>query len=366
MKPLKILYTEAATGYGGQERYIHRLMRMMRNKGHTVEALCQPESELNQYLQADGFTVHHAVMDRGSDFWRNLLSLRRLMRQQHYDVVNTNSRRDTVHAGFAARLAGVPLVVRTRHLAKPIGSLLSYRWAPHRVIAVSEFVRSQIIARGVNPDHVDVVFPAVELPDPLPAQTLRAELGLDANARLVGTIAVLRKEKGVQELIEAMIPILRAQPSVYLIVIGGGALQTQLEQFASQHKVLGQVYFLGARNDVPSLIGDLDVFASATYLEASGTAFAEAAAAKLPVVGTAVGGVPEMMSPGESGILVPLHDISALNQALIQLIDAPHLCHQMGQVGHNYAVVEGRFTLKTMQQRTEYSYRRWLESRHVH
>ena len=361
MPPLKILYTEAATSYGGQERYIHRLMREMRQHGHRVEALCQPDAQLRQHLEADGFTVHQAKMERGSGFLRTVLSLRKLMQAEAYDVVNTHSRKDTIRAGVAARLAGVPLVVRTRHLAKPVGSLLSYSWIPHRVIAVSEFVRNQIVQRGMKPDHVDIVFPAVELPDPLPPQVLRKELGVDEQAILVGSIAVLRKEKGTQELIQAMAPILRASPTVHLVVIGGGALQTQLEQFAEQLQVLGQVHFLGARNDVPALIGDLDIFALATHIEASGTAFAEAAAAKLPVVGTQVGGVPEMMQAGQSGMLVPLHDIVALRQAIQRLINDPELRQRMGQAGYQYAVTEGRFLLETMQQRTEQSYYRWLE-----
>lgn len=361
MQPLKILYTEAATTYGGQERYIHQLMRLMRAQGHIVEALCQPESQLSYYLKKEGFTVHHAMMDSSGDFWRNLLPLRRLIKQHRYHIVNTNSRRDTVHVGAAARLAGVPLVVRTRHLAKPIGSLLSYGWLPHRVIAVSEFVRNQIIKRGVKPDHVDIVYPAVAFSDPLPLQKLRAELNLDQNALLVGSIAVLRKEKGVQELIQAMAPILRVQSHIHLVIMGGGVLQEQLIHFAEQLQVSSQVHFLGMRNDVPELIGDLDIFASATYLEASGTTFAEAAAAKLPVIGTQVGGVPEMMDPNKSGMLVPLHDVVSLRKALQRLIDNPELRLQMGQAGYQYAITEGRFSLDTMRKKTEYSYRRWLE-----
>lgn len=361
MHPLKILYTEAATSYGGQERYIHRLMREMRKAGHTVEALCQPDSQLRQHLIDDGFSVHLFVMDKGAGFWRNLLPVRRLLKQQQYDVVNTHSRRDTVHIGCAARLAGVPLVVRTRHLAKPVGSLLSYSWIPQRVIAVSEFVKKQIVQRGVKSDYVDIVFPAVELPEPLPPQTLREELGLDAEAIIVGSIAVLRKEKGMQELIQAMAPLLRDNSRLRLVIIGGGVLQPQLENFAQQLEVLPQVHFMGARNDVPALIGDLDLFVSATYLEASGTAFAEAAAAKLPVIGTQVGGVPEMMHVGHSGLLVPLHDIVALRKAIKRLIDNPELRAQMAEAGYDYAVVQGRFTLDTMQKRTERSYRRWLE-----
>lgn len=361
MQPLKILYTEAATTYGGQERYVHRLMNLMRDQGHIVEALCQPDSQLSDRLKVDGFTVHHVVMDKGSDFWRNLLFLRRLIKQHQFDVVNTNSRRDTIHAGTAARLAGVPLVVRTRHLAKPIGSLLSYRWIPHRVIAVSDFVRNQIIKRGINADHADIVYPAVGFSDPLPPQKLRTELSLDEKALLIGCIAVLRKEKGVQELIQALAPILRVQSHIHLIIIGGGVLQEQLAHFAKQLDVSSQVHLLGMRQDVPELIGDLDIFASATYLEASGTALAEAAAAKLPVIATQVGGVPEMMSPNKSGMLVPLHDVVSLRKALQRLIDNPELRYQMGQAGYHYAITEGRFILKTMQERTEHSYRRWLE-----
>ncbi len=363
MKPLKILYTEAATGYGGQERYMHRLMRQMRVAGHEVHALCQSDARLRQYLEAEGFTVHLFSMDSGSDFWRNLLALRRLMQEQHYDVVNTNSRRDTIHAGVAARLAGVPLVVRTRHLARPVGSLLSYRWVPHRVIAVSEFVRQQIIQRGMPAEAIDVVYPAVALPDPLPKQRLRHMLNLSTDDILVGSIAVLRKEKGMQELIQAMAPIIRARTDVHLVIIGGGALQTQLEQFAQQLDADAQVHFLGEQQDISELIGDLDIFALATYLEASGTVFAEAAAAKLPTIGTQVGGVPEMLLPGQSGMLVPLHDIVALRQALQRLIDQPELRKQMGLAGYDYAVTEQRFSLITMQKKTEACYRRWLEQR---
>lgn len=363
-RPLKILYSEAATGYGGQERYIHRLMRQMRRHGHEVHALVQPGAQLLDHLRDDQFKVHTKVMDSGIDFWRNLLSIRRLLRAQRYDVVNTNSRRDTVHVGAAARLAQVPLIVRTRHLARPVGSLLSYSWVPHRVIAVSQFVRQQIIHRGMKADYVDVVLPAVDLPDPLPTQVLRAELNLNESAVIVGSIAVLRKEKGMQELIQAMAPLIRQQEKLHLVIIGGGSLQDRLVDFAEQLEVKERVHFLGTRHDIERLIGDFDIFASATYLEASGTTFAEAAAASVPVVGTQVGGVPEMMQPGKSGLLVPLHDIVSLRNAINRLIQHPDLGKKMGQKGYQFAVTEGTFSLDVFQAKTEQSYRRWLEQRH--
>lgn len=361
MRKLKILFAEAAPDYGGQERYIHRLMLQLREQGHEVEMLCQPHAQLRYFLEQDGFVVHTVRMKKGLDFWRNLFRLRKFFKAHHYDVVNTASRIDTVQVGIPARLAGVPLVVRSRHLAKPIGSLLTYKWIPHRLITVSEFVRKQITDRGINPDYVDIAPPAVDFPIPLPPQKLREELGLTDSDLIVGSIAVLRRDKGMDSLINAMYPLLGGDPQVHLVIVGDGGEMQKLQAQVQQAGIESQVHFLGNRNDVPELIGDFDVFALATHIEASGTAFAEAAAARVPVVGTDVGGVSEMMAPGKSGFVVPLGDVPALTQAISRLLEDPVLRQKMGDVGYQYAIVENRFTLSALCDQTERSYYRWLE-----
>ncbi len=361
MRKLSILFAEAATSYGGQERYVHRLMLELRAKGHSVEMLCQPQAQLHTLLEQDGFVVHTVRMKKGLDFWRNLFRLRKFFKAHHYDVVNTASRIDTVQVGIPARLAGVPLVVRSRHLARPIGSLLTYKWIPHRLITVSEFVRKQITDRGIPKDYVDIAPPAVNLPDPLPPQKLRQELGLQASDLVVGSIAVLRRPKGMDALIEAMVPLLHAKSYAHLVIVGDGGEMQKLQAQVQQAGVALQVHFLGNRNDVPELIGDFDVFALATHIEASGTAFAEAAAARVPVVGTDVGGVSEMMVPEKSGFVVPLGDVPALTQAISRLLDDPVLRQKMGDVGYQYAIIENRFTLSALCDQTERSYYRWLE-----
>lgn len=362
--PLNILYTEAALAYWGEERYIHRLMREMRNKGHNVEMLCQPNAELVDILRADGFVVHTFPMDhRFVDFWRNLNPIRKLIKERQFDVVNTNSRRDTIHVGAAARLALKPLVVRTRHLAKRVNSLTAYSWIPHRVITASYFVRDMIIKRGMKADHIDVVYPAVALPLPLPEQRLRAELNLATDDIIVGSIAALRAEKGFDELIRAMQPIIAENPKVHLVIVGGGDEYDALVRLIDRLNLTQNIHLLGQRHDVAHLIGDFDLFALATHIEASGTAFAEAAAAKLPTVGYNTTGVPEMVKTGETGFLVPLHDVNALSQAILALIKDPQLRHTMGEKGFQYAIAQERFTLSALQEKTELSYRRWLEQR---
>lgn len=365
MRKLHVLYAEAATGYGGQERYLHRLMLQMRERGHVVEMLCQPDAELRFHLEKDGFVVHTVPMRRGWSFWISVIKTIRFLRKHRYDVVNTTSRMDTLQVGLPARLVKVPLVVRSRHLARPIGSLLSYTWIPQRLITVSDFVRRQMLAKGIPADHIGVVPPAVDLPDPLPPQKLKRELGLAAGAIVVGSIAVLRRPKGMGELIHAMVPLLRANSKVHLVIVGDGGLMSELRWQVKNEALESQVHFMGERHDVAELIGDFDIFALATHIEASGTAFAEAGAARVPVVGTDVGGVSEMIDPGKSGLLVPLGDTLALTKALQALINDPELRVRMGEEGYRYSVLEKRFVLETLGAQTEKHYRRWLEAKEL-
>lgn len=362
MKPLRIIHAEAATGFAGQERYIFRLMTALRDQGHHVQAVCQPHARLADELRKAGFQVDTLYMDGAWNHLKGLPYLVRLLLQGNFNVLNTHSRRETLLLGAAARLAGVPLIVRTRHLAKPVGSLLAYTSIPKRVIAPSEFVRQHLIDRGVAPAHVAVVPPAVDFPDPMPVPVLRAELGLDADAVVVGSVGVLRKEKGHEQLIQAMQPLFERHPNLHLVIVGGGdaaltALRTQIAAAGLETCI----HLLGTRSDVPALLPDFDIFALATHIEASGTAFVEAGAAGVPVIGTRVGGVPEMMREGDSGLLVPLFDIPALTQALERLITDPDLRQRMGRAGRRYCLEEGRFTRAALGERTESCYRRWLE-----
>lgn len=364
MTPLRILHSEAATSFGGQEQYIFRMMLAMRERGHHMEAVCQPHAVLAQRLRDEGFTVHTTYMDGPVNFLKSQVSIRRVLRQGRFDVLNTHSRRDTIVAGCAARLAGTPLIVRTRHLANKVGSLLSYTVIPHRVTTASDFVRNHLIERGVSPGHVATVYPAVDTPPVPEFSTLRQELSLAQNDVVVGCVAVMRKLKGHRELIDAMEPLIKDRPNVHLVLVGGGSPVFEEVQAYVAEKGLGKrVHMLGARRDVPNLLAGFDIFALATRKEASGTVFVEAGAAGLPVVGTNVDGVPEMMQAGVSGLLVPLDDGPALTAALRRLIDDPELRRQMGQAGFRFCRDDDKFSANAMAQRAEACYTRWLAER---
>src|SRR5690606_9207567 len=121
---------------------------------------------------------------------------------------------------------------------------------------------------------------------------------------------------------------------LHLVFVGSGS--PVMEQTRAHVATLGlqaRIHFMGMRNDVPNLLAGMDIFALATKQEASGTVYVEAEACGIPVIGTDVGGVAEMMRDGVTGILVPVQDQAALAAALDRLIEDPALRRSMGQAG---------------------------------
>jgi glycosyltransferase involved in cell wall biosynthesis len=364
MEPLRVLHAEAATAFGGQEHRILKEMLAMRERGHHMEALVQPRAQLVGRLRDAGFTVHTLEMGGAINYVKGVFATRRLLLQGRYDVVNTHSRIDTLIAGSAGHLAGTPLIVRTRHLSNKVGSMLSYTWLPHRVTTVSDYVRTYLISRGVPADRVATAYSPVVLPPPVEHSTLREELKLSADDIVVGCVAVMRATKGHRELIDAIRPLMASRPNLHLVFVGAGSpTYEQTEAYIAELGLGARIHLMGTRRDIPNLLAGFDLFALATQQEASGTVFVEAQASGLPVIGTDVGGVSEMMQDGVTGILVPAKDGAALAHALERLIDDPELRRKMGQAGRRRVWDEGTFSTERLAERTEQLYRNWIRER---
>lgn len=372
-RPLRILHTEAAKGMGGQEIYIFRHMQVMRARGHHVALLCQPDARLATRARDDGFTVHTLRMGGMARLLRGIWSVSRLVRRERYDVVNTTSRRDALIAAAGARLGGTPLVVRSRHLMSPVNSLLTYTGLPHRVITVSNFVKQLLADRGIPAEHIGIVPPMAVAPtdtahEPSWQQLqetrarVRAELGFEEQDIVVGCVAVLREPKGHAELLQAMVPLCKANPRLHLVVVGDGqAVMQRLQATCAEHDLQRQVHLLGFRSDASQLMPGFDIFALATHKEASGTVFLEAAQAGLPIVSHRVGGVPEMLVEGSNAILTRLGDNSALTGALRLLVDDPERRRQMGRSGWEWICSAKRFSPEGHAEATEHYYHQWMK-----
>jgi glycosyltransferase involved in cell wall biosynthesis len=339
-------------------------MTAMRARGHHMEAICQPKALLAERLSDAGFTVHTLEMDGVANYLKGIATIRGILREGRFDVLNTHSRRDTVIAAPAARLAGTPLIVRTRHLSNKVGSLWSYTRLPHRVTTVSDHVRQHLIDRGVPAEKVATVYSPIVLPPPVERSTLREELGLADDDIVVGCVAVMRATKGHKDLIDAIAPLMASRPKLHLVFVGGGSpVFEQTQAYVVELGLQDRIHLMGMRRDVPNLLAGFDLFALATQQEASGTVYVEAQASGLPVIGTDVGGVSEMFRDGETGILVPPRDARALTGALQRLIDDAGLRRSMGEAGRKMVWEEGVFSPARLAETTEAVYAKWLAER---
>ena len=374
-KPLKILHTEAAKGFGGQEIYIYRHMLAMRDRGHDVSLLCQPGARLGEMAREAGFTVHALKMGGLLRLLRGIWWVSRLVRRHTYDVVNTTSRRDALIAAAGARLGGAPLVVRSRHLMSPVNSLLTYTGLPHRVLTVSSFVKQLLVHRGIADTHIGIVPPIAVPPQWSQAGSddawqclqdtraeVRRELGFNDAQTVVGCVAVLREAKGHAELLRAIAPLCRQHPELQLVIVGDGKpVMDRLTALREELGIAAQVHLLGYRLGACRLMTAFDVFALATHKEAAGTVFLEAAYVGVPIVATRVGGVPEMLVEGSNALLAPLGDPAALTDALRALVEDPERRRQMGRAGWDWMRTAHRFTPTGHTEATEYYYHQWLK-----
>ena len=364
MPSLRIVHSEAATSFGGQEGRIFKEMHAMRARGHHLEAICQPRAQLTERLRDAGFTVHAVDMAGPVNYLKGVAAVRKILKAGRFDVLNTHSRRDTVIAALAGRMAGTPLIVRTRHLSNPVGSMWSYTVLPHRVTAVSDHVRKYLITRGVPPEKIATVYSPIVLPAPVERSTLRGELGLADDDVVVGCVAVMRATKGHKDLIDAIAPLMATRPKLHLVFVGAGSpVFEQTQAYVAERGLQDRIHLMGTRRDVPNLLAGFDLFALATQQEASGTVFVEAQASGLPVIGTNVGGVSEMFRDGVTGFLVPPKDPAALTAALARLIDEPALRRAMGAAGRKMVWEEGVFSPARLAETTEAIYLRWLAER---
>jgi glycosyltransferase involved in cell wall biosynthesis len=221
-----------------------------------------------------------------------------------------------------------------------------------RLIAVSEAIARKIVVEGRslrNGPQIELIHNGVDLErydHQEPCCTLRDEYGMEPGSRIVGVVARLEPEKGHPTLLDAWPLVLRECPDAYLLVVGEGSRQEALESQARELRIAHRVVFTGRRDDVPAVTAALDVAVLPSYREAQGLSVLEAMALSRPVVASAVGGIPEMIEDGVTGLLVPPHDPAALAKAVTRLLTDHPYADTLARAGHD--LVHARFCVELM------------------
>jgi len=159
-------------------------------------------------------------------------------------------------------------------------------------------------------------------------------------------VAHLADHKGHRYLIQAMKALKEYTEKIKVIIVGGGPLRLELDKQARELQVKEFVYFLGFREDIPQILSSLDLFVLSSYLEGMGSSLLDAMAARLPVVATKTGGIPEVVIHRKTGLLVPPRNPSSLAKAILKLYKDRDLASRLGQKG--YEVVHKKFSAEAM------------------
>lgn len=298
--------------------------------GHEV-LLLAPQGELAERARARGVPVRTLPFFGPWDL-RAALGLAREVRSWRPDLVHLH----TSHAhtiGMLARCLGTwPRYVVSRRVALPVRRGPKYgRWVD-RFIAVSEAVRRILVAGGIPLERVSVVYsgvPVDRLAASIPDDRLLWEMG--EGEVLAGNASALTREKDHATLIRAFGWAVGRLPKLRLLIAGDGPLRRDLERLRDELGLGDKVRFLGFRDGIWGTFKALDVFVVSSRGEGLGVSLVEAMACGLPVVATRVGGIPEVVLDGETGILVPPGDPRALGEALVRLASDRKLREEMGR-----------------------------------
>jgi glycosyltransferase involved in cell wall biosynthesis len=314
-----VLHTESSPGLGGQELRTLSEARWTVERGWRVLLAGQPDGRFVARARAAGLEAVGVRM-RGAWDLGAVCALRRLIRREQVSIVHTHSSVDGWVGGLAARAARVP-VVRTRHVSIRIRRRWNpvYRRLADRVITSGEAVRRLVIDTGVDPLRVTAIPAGVELAEFTGGSddgpSMRESLGL--TRPVIGSVAMFRGSKGHAHLLDAFATVHARRPEARLLLIGDGIRRPWVEGLAKARGLAEAVFFTGFRTDVPALLAAMDCFVLAsTRTEGVPQSLLQAFAAGVPVVASAIGGIPEVVMDGKTGILVPPEDAAALTRAI--------------------------------------------------
>ncbi|MCL7960263.1 MAG: glycosyltransferase [marine benthic group bacterium] len=360
--PIRIVYLIDSLGMGGAERVLlSNLEHLDRGRFEPRVAVLQQRggNPLAGEIQKLGIPVDMVWVERLRDP-RALPRVIRYLRASRADLLHTQLEFSIILGGVAARVLRIPCVstLHTFNVPAP-GTRDAWRaklnwWSLRRmntmVITVSEAGRLHHLDYGrLPPDRVITMYNGVDLaafgPRDEPAGfSLRHKLGIQPDAPVIVTVAVLRKPKGHRHLIGALAGILPSMPDTKLVIVGDGDEGPALRRQATDLQLDGHVVFTGARSDIADLLAMSNLFVLPTLDDVLPTVVAEAMAAGLPVVASNVGGLPEMVVDGVTGLLVPPADEEALADACLELLTNRRKAHVMGLAGRD--VARERFDVK--------------------
>jgi glycosyltransferase involved in cell wall biosynthesis len=367
--PRRILFLAWAPFFSGAERALLLTVRHLDPARYVPHVIVGTEGETAAALREAGVAcdvwplaridLRHPLGGLQS-VWRVFRTARRIGAA----LIHSNDAPSFQPGGYAARLLRVPALTHVRFPDTAEGFSWFLRPGIDRALFVSEYLRADAI--GVNPvvfaNRSDVLYDGVELPEPVGEDgraALRRSLELPEAIPVVALTGQISEIKGIWEFVEAARVLVARGTTATFVVLGddlkgGGAMREAMQRRVAELGLTARFRFLGFRNNAPRLIPAFDIVAVPSHVEPLGNATLEAMAAGVPVVGSRVGGIPEMVLDGVTGRLVPPRDPAALAAAIEALVAAPDLRRAYGLAAR--ARAESHFSLRVHAERLQAIY----------
>jgi glycosyltransferase involved in cell wall biosynthesis len=354
-QPLRVCHISLTLKTGGLERLLADMARLHDRSACQMDFLAiQEVGRFADAIRDAGCTVHQLAPAGRLGRLRQMI---RIFREQRYDVIHTHNTYPHLYGTWAARWAGVPVVLQTRH-GQRIGhgrwSQFLYRTAARgvdRIVPVShDAAKLTINLDGVPREKVSTIWNGIDLDD--------FEYRGPCAEPVAICVARMSPEKDFPTLLRAMQVAVRDLPALSLKLVGDGPERQRLEELAGELGITDRVEFLGECKDVPQQLAKAAMFVTSSLTEGISLTLLEAMAVGLPAVATAVGGNSEIVVDGETGRLVPSRDPQSLARALVELGRDALLRNAWGRAGRER--VDAHFDVRRMVADYETLYRQLI------
>lgn len=356
MRPLHVTHAVLSLDCGGLERIVVDLVRAGAELDQRSSIICL-ERTGTLASQAEDLGARVVCLDKRPGLRLGLVrALKTVLRELNPDVLHTHQVTPLFYAGPAAKAVGVPLVVHTEH-GRHYTDNKRARWLgwvagkfAAKFFCVTAKIAEEVLAFGVAPRRkIQVVTNGIATHRFREGQhrtETRRALGIAPDAPVIGTTGRLDEIKRQDVLIRAFAQVQARLPTAELLLVGDGPLKCDLMGLAESLGIKERVHFAGYQSEPERYYQAMDLFAITSRSEGMPLAVLEAWAAGLPVIASKVGGLPDLIEEGRTGMFFPSGDETALALALTRVLADKDLARRMGEAGGQ--LVENRFSLEHM------------------
>jgi glycosyltransferase involved in cell wall biosynthesis len=350
LKPLHILHSESATGWGGQEIRIFQECKLLLERGHRVSIVCQPDSPLGKkcsQFSHPGMAHYPLPLKRAFNI-PTLFSLIKIIKQAQPDILHSHSSVDSWQIAMAGKFLSIP-IVRSRHVMIPIRDHIFNRWlynkVPKRILTSGKGIAAMISKHiGVPAEKIKSIPAGVDFrkfDHQISGEKIRQELGMSSHQPLIGKVGVIRGWKGYDYFVDSAPIVLEKFPDARFVVVGSGPGYEAIRAKIKNQGLEKSVFMLGHREDIPEIMAALDIHCVASFaVEGTTQVIPQAFAMKTAVVSTRMDSIPPILGNGEWGILVEPKNPLDMAKGIMTFLNDRQLAQSMTEKAYTFCKKE--------------------------